>query len=63
MSPGVLRRLDEALSDIDTGVSMSMLRVDPLRTINAILREQGLPMIHDLSDESLERAVRLLESV
>ncbi len=62
MNQDILRRLDEAFARLDTGVSLSRLRADPLGTINAVLREQGLSMIHDLEEASLKRAVRLLEA-
>lgn len=61
MNAILLRKLDDALADLDVGVPLSLLRSDPLRAINVVLREIGAPQIHDIEDESVERAIRAME--
>lgn len=58
----LIQRAFDAVAALDLGLSLAVLRTDPLRGINAALREIGGNSLETLDDaDALARAVVRLE--
>lgn len=62
IDPRLLKRLQDAMADLDLGRSLQRLATDPLSAINSALGEVGASRIDAVNEPNLRRAVRALEA-